>query len=63
MSAEKLAVFSVRTKGPNGAAVWIRVGSAYRNRDGSITVALDVLPLDGKLHLREPNETEGGDHG
>ena len=42
----RLAVFSVK-QGANGA-IWVRAGSAWANRDGS----LDVLPLDGKLHIR-----------
>jgi hypothetical protein len=44
-------VFSVRAS--TEGAVWVRAGKAFVNRDGSINVALDVLPLDGKLHLRE----------
>lgn len=33
--------------------VWVKAGSAWMNRDGSMNVYLDVLPLDGKLHIRE----------
>jgi hypothetical protein len=29
---------------------------AFVNRDGSMNVYLDVLPLDGKLHVREQSE-------
>lgn len=43
-------VFSIKA-GKDGS-VWVKAGSAYTNRDGSINVYLDVLPLDGKLHLR-----------
>ncbi|MFT3710525.1 MAG: hypothetical protein QM817_23115 [Archangium sp.] len=35
-------------------STWTRAGSAFMNRDGSINVYLDVLPIDGKLHVREP---------
>lgn len=38
----------------DGKSVWVRAGSAWENRDGSMNVYLDVLPLDGMLHLREP---------
>lgn len=59
MADEKKAgafnVFSIRP-GKDGS-VWVKAGSAYVNRDGSINVYLDVLPLDGKLHLRR-NEPE-----
>lgn len=37
-------------------SVWVKAGSAWVNRDGSINVYLDVLPLDGKLHVREALE-------
>ena len=50
------AVFSIReTKGRKGEVmtIWVRAGSARMNGDGSITVLLDVLPIDGKLHLRD----------
>lgn len=37
-----------------GGAIWARVGSAVENRDASIQVYLDSLPIDGKLFMREP---------
>ncbi len=33
---------------------WIRVGTAFVNRDNSINVLLDCLPYDRKLHIRDP---------
>ena len=48
----RYAVFSIR-KLKNGS-VWVRAGSAWVNRDGSMNLYLDVLPLDGTLHVREP---------
>ena len=50
---KRYVVFSVRKQDKNGAAVWIRAGYAWANPDGSANVTLDVLPLDGKLHIRE----------
>lgn len=49
-----LAVFSIRP-GRNGST-WVRAGTAEVNRDGSLNMQLDVLPLDGKLHVREAYE-------
>jgi hypothetical protein len=49
---ERFDVFTIR-EGRNGA-VWLRTGSAWANRDGSINVQLDALPLDGRLHIRRP---------
>lgn len=40
----------------NGGTYWLRVGTAFRNRDGSVTVYLDAFPANGKLCLREPRE-------
>jgi hypothetical protein len=48
----RLAVFSIRT-GKKGGSIWVRAGSAFVNRDNSLNVLLDVLPMDGRLHLRE----------
>lgn len=59
---QRYAVFSIRKS--NGKSVWVQAGSAWRNTDGSMDVCLDVLPLDGKLHIREPLSgdlnTDGG---
>lgn len=55
----KLAVFSIR-KLASGAIKWVRAGDAFVNRDGSLNIELDVLPLDGRIHVREaaPAKTE-----
>ncbi len=47
-------MFSIREG--KGGTVWVRAGSAFVNRDGSLNVLLDVLPLDGKLHVREAGD-------
>ncbi|MGH9891470.1 MAG: hypothetical protein ACREA0_05700 [bacterium] len=31
---------------------WVRVGVAFDNKDGSINVLLDALPLTGRLQIR-----------
>ena len=51
--------------GENGEkrGVWTKVGAAWPNKDGKgFSVVLDVIPLDGRLMLREPLEkdTTGG---
>ena len=53
---KKYSVFSVRKQERTGAAIWVRAGYAWANADGSANVTLDVLPLDGKLHIREAGE-------
>jgi hypothetical protein len=48
-----LTVFTLRVNDKTKTTVWIRVGKAAVNQDGSINVYLDALPLDGTLHIRE----------
>lgn len=37
---------------------WMNVGVAFENRDGSTNIYLDLLPTNGKLHLREYDERD-----
>jgi hypothetical protein len=53
-SATRLTVFSIR-EGRNGS-IWVRAGKATVNGDGTLSLELDVLPIDGKLHVRETPE-------
>lgn len=46
----------------DGKSVWIRIGSAFVNKDGSINALLDALPVDGKLHIRDPREKQRGNN-
>ena len=48
----KLAVFAIR-KTEKGPSVWMRAGNGYVNRDASLNLWLDALPIDGQLHVRE----------
>ncbi len=53
---KRLTVFSLRKNERSGATVWVRAGNAYVNKDGSMNIWLDVLPLNGTLHIRETQE-------
>lgn len=35
---------------------WNRIGAAWKNRDDSITIQLDCLPIDGRIVLQIPKE-------
>ena len=48
----KLAVFAIR-RTEKGPTVWVRAGNGFVNKDASVTLWLDVLPLEGQLHVRE----------
>lgn len=45
-------VFNI-VEGKDGKSRWIKIGSAFVNKDGSINAILDVYPRDGKLQIRE----------
>jgi hypothetical protein len=50
------AVFTVVERGSgNGMtkSYWTRVGVGFVNKDGSITLKLDCLPINGTLQVRE----------
>ena len=51
------AITSREPKPGNGATTprkyWHRVGVAFLNRDGSLTVKLEALPVSGELHIRD----------
>jgi hypothetical protein len=32
---------------------WTRVGAAFVNRDGSINVKLEAVPVSGEIHIRD----------
>lgn len=36
-----------------GKTFWTRIGIAYVNRDGSLNIRLDAIPVDGALHVRD----------
>lgn len=46
-------VYTIVEKGPN-RKYWLRIGIAFPNRDGSLTVRLDATPTNGQLHIRDP---------
>lgn len=46
------AVFTVIEKG-QGKSFWVRIGTGFTNRDGSMNLHLDALPVNGKLQVRD----------
>jgi hypothetical protein len=49
-------VWTMVERGQGSGAVksyWTRVGVGFVNRDGSITLRLDAIPLSGTLQVRE----------
>jgi hypothetical protein len=58
----RLAVYAVPESKDGEKSFWPRIGVAFRNRDGSIAILLDALPLGtNKLQVRESfKEREDG---
>lgn len=40
----------------NGKGFWSPIGAAWRNRDDSLTLQLDCLPVSGRIVLQVPKE-------
>ena len=41
---------------------WLKIGVAFNNRDGSINLRLNALPVNGILHVRDADpETKRAD--
>jgi hypothetical protein len=51
----KKAVYTIieRNDGETKRSFWVRIGAAFTNRDGSQTVKLDALPVNGTLQVRD----------
>jgi hypothetical protein len=49
-------VFAITERGEGLKSIWTRIGLAWNNRDGSITLRLDALPMSGIMQVRDPDE-------
>lgn len=46
-------VYTVVDRETDGRQFWVRVGAAFVNRDGSLSVRLDAVPVNGRLQIRD----------
>lgn len=55
-------VFVITDRKEQEKPVWSKIGVAFVNRDESLNVVLDAIPLTGKIHIREhtPRKNETG---
>lgn len=53
MDKSKMKKVLCPVEGKNGKTYWMRVGTGFNNRDGSINLYLDAYPANGKLQIRE----------
>jgi hypothetical protein len=56
------AIFESKTGGYERSR-WVRVGVAFDNKDGSLNVLLDALPLSGRLQIRGRSKEAPGEDG
>jgi hypothetical protein len=47
------AAYNIIKRENGGKPIWSRVGSAFKNRDGSMNIFLDAFPIGGKIQIRE----------
>ncbi len=56
-----LAVYAVLDRKDGARPYWLKVGAAFTNRDGSLTVVLDAFPSStNRLQIREQRVPEEG---
>jgi hypothetical protein len=54
---KRLAVYAINEKDGDRGTWWQKIGLAFTNRDGSIAIYLDALPLGtNKLQVREQRD-------
>jgi hypothetical protein len=60
-NSKRFKVLAIMAKSDGSGEYFTRVGSAFENKDSSINVYMDLLPLNGKqvkLQIRELNEQD-----
>lgn len=57
---KRRAVFAITEKEVNGErkTFWTRIGAAFDNRDGSVTLLLEALPVSGKMQIRDDDRDD-----
>ncbi len=55
---QRMKVLCPITNEKTSKTYWLRIGSAFINRDGSTNVYLDAYPSNGRLQIRELDERD-----
>ena len=54
--------YTVRDRGDDEEAFWVRIGSAFGHKDKQgFNIVLDALPVDGRIVLREFTDEDNED--
>jgi len=51
-----LKVYTVIDKPGQPKGIWLEIGVASRNRDGTVSAKLDVLPVNGTIQIKEADD-------
>lgn len=47
-------VYSIVERKKDGKRFWLRIGHGVENKDGSLDIYLDAMPINGRLVVRDP---------
>ena len=56
--ANRKEVWTTSPRGEGKKDFWLRVGTAFENKDGSWSIVLDALPVNGRLIVRDERERD-----
>jgi hypothetical protein len=46
-------IFSIRNRGEGKKASWTEIGIGFTNKDGSLNLTFNCIPVDGKCQIRK----------
>lgn len=49
-------VYLITERSDEQKSLWSKIGIAFVNKDDSLNVILDAIPVSGKLHIREQKQ-------
>ena len=50
---DRKTVYTIVERGRDAKSYWVKVGVGFVNRDGSINLRLDAVPVNGTLQVRD----------
>lgn len=53
MPVKMKEVYAITERANQEKSYWARIGVAFVNRDDSLNVILDAVPVNGRLHIRD----------
>jgi hypothetical protein len=60
VAAKRKTVYTVIEREGMEKNLWVRIGIGFVNRDGSINIHLNALPINGQIHVRDYDPERDG---